>query len=161
MLTPIKDEAARNDVMAQLREKLHGRQYGEELAEEHEALAKANGLVVVFGYSDDNVELRGAIHDEIGAYDGTTLRITPLGLLPEWDSFMDNDPDETQVQEYFAKKASGVATIEATFSPEDKPGYTWGFTTAIPHLVFTVMEGDEVFGEGLIFALADVRKAVV
>ena len=30
------------------------------------ALAKELGFVVVFGYSDDNAELRGAIDDEIG-----------------------------------------------------------------------------------------------
>lgn len=52
------------DKMAAL---LNGRSYGEEITENECAIAQAHGLVVVFGYSDDNVELRRAIHDEIGA----------------------------------------------------------------------------------------------
>ena len=160
MLDPIKGQMARNDAMAQLRAELHGCQYGREVIAEQEDFAKANGLVVVFGYSDDGVQLRGAISDDVGAYDGTTLRITPLGLLPDWETFIETGPSEAEFQEYFAKKAAGVATIQAIFSPADKPDYTWAFESAIPHLMFLVREGEEPFGEGLIFALADVRKAV-
>lgn len=153
-------EMARNDAMAQLRQQLHGCQYSREMTKDQEAFAKAHGLVVVFGYSDDNVELRGAIDDEVGASDGTVLRITRFGVLPEWETFCCSGPDEIAAAEYFAHKASGVATIQARFSPDDKPGYTWAFDTAIPHLVFLVMEDGEAYGEGLIFALADVAKAV-
>lgn len=42
----------------------------DELKKEEELFAKENGLVVVFGYSDDCAEFRGAISDEIGCYDG-------------------------------------------------------------------------------------------
>lgn len=45
---------------------LDGREYGGEITKEEEALAKELGFVVVFGYSDDNAELRGAIDDETG-----------------------------------------------------------------------------------------------
>jgi hypothetical protein len=36
-----------------------------EINKAEERQAKDAGLVVVFGYSDDGVELRGAIHDEV------------------------------------------------------------------------------------------------
>lgn len=49
---------------------LNGREYGDEITREEEAMAKAHGLVVVFGYSDDNMEFCGAITDEVGCYDG-------------------------------------------------------------------------------------------
>lgn len=52
---------------------LDGREYLHEITKEEEALAKELGFVVVFGYSDDNAELRGAIDDEIGCYDGGVL----------------------------------------------------------------------------------------
>ena len=52
---------------------LDGREYLHEITKEEEALAKEFGFVVVFGYSDDNAELRGAIDDEIGCYDGGVL----------------------------------------------------------------------------------------
>lgn len=51
-------------------EGLNGRQYGKELYPFEEQRAKQLGYVVVFGYSDDNTEFRGAIEDEVGCYDG-------------------------------------------------------------------------------------------
>ena len=49
---------------------LNGREYGLEMTPAEERQAEELGLVVVFGYSDDNAEFRGAIYDEIGCYDG-------------------------------------------------------------------------------------------
>lgn len=158
-MSPEQIEKDRRDAAALLRQQLDRCQYGKEITREQEAFAKANGLVVVFGYSDDNVELRGAIDEEVGAFDGTTLRITPLGMLPDWGSFHGSTDDETEYARYFAKKASGVATIDAKFAPEDRPGYTWGFATSIPHLLFLVMEGEGVFGEGIVFHMDDVARA--
>lgn len=51
-------------------EKLNGRQYLNELTKELETYAKENGIVVVFGQSDDLMEVRGAIDEEFGCYDG-------------------------------------------------------------------------------------------
>ena len=41
----------------QLAERLDGREYLSEITPEEEREAEANGLVAVYGYSDDNVEL--------------------------------------------------------------------------------------------------------
>ncbi|WP_222946299.1 hypothetical protein [Paraburkholderia sp. UCT31] len=43
--------------------------------------AKAAGLVIVFGYSDDVMEFRGAIDDQLDSYDGTTAYLDSKGLL--------------------------------------------------------------------------------
>lgn len=51
-------------------EKLNGRQYGNEITKSEEQEAKELGFVVVFGYSDDNAEFRGAYNEEIGCWDG-------------------------------------------------------------------------------------------
>lgn len=48
---------------------LTGREIGNEITPSEEATAQESGLVVVFGYSDDLVELRGSISDEAGCYD--------------------------------------------------------------------------------------------
>ena len=65
---------------------LDGREYGGEITKEEEALAKELGFVVVFGYSDDNAELRGAIDDEIGCFDGGVLEHDDLpgGIYADW-----------------------------------------------------------------------------
>jgi hypothetical protein len=132
---------------------LNGRQYGKEISKLESARAKSAGLVVVFGYSDDNVEFRGAIDDEIGAYNGTTLRITPLGLLPEWD--VDDMSDEQDAEAYFLKKHAGYQEIEACWASEGD--YSWTFKTEIPHAPFEVLEDEGPFCRGIVFALADVR----
>ena len=97
---------------------LNGREYGSEISKAEEAQAKADGLVVVFGYSDDNVELRGAIHDEIGASQGTTLRICADGLLPNFEDVAD---DEAEAAEYFRRKLAGFKEIEAVWCPDEIP----------------------------------------
>ena len=49
---------------------LNGRAYGREILPFEEQRAKQLGFVVVFGYSDDNAEFRGAYDDEVGCFDG-------------------------------------------------------------------------------------------
>lgn len=49
---------------------LNGREYLNEISKEETQKAKELGLVIVFGYSDDNAEFRGAINDEIGCFNG-------------------------------------------------------------------------------------------
>lgn len=60
---------------------LTGRKVGMEITSVEFDRAADAGLVVVFGYSDDNVEFRGAIDEEVGAWNGTTIHVTPDGLL--------------------------------------------------------------------------------
>lgn len=136
---------------------LDGREYGNEITKDEVAQAKAAGLVVVFGYSDDNVELRGAIDEEIGAYEGTTLRITPSGLLPNFETLRDNDTEESEFEAHFQRKAQGFRDIKAVWAP---PGIasSWVYETEIPHATFTVKEGEDTFCIGIVFALADVLQ---
>lgn len=127
---------------------LNGRQYMKEIAKEEAAHAKAAGLVVLFGYSDDNMEFRGAIHDEVGCYDGGTAYLTSAGLLTN-----DCESDECP---HFEKMKEKAATIKAFF---DRDGYTWVYETDIPHETFEISEDDEKFCRGIVFALADVTVA--
>ena len=134
---------------------LNGRQYMHEITKEEEAQAKALGIVVMCGYSDDNVELRGAVDDEVSAYEGTTLRMTRLGLLPDWDRLVENENDEAIYEDYFLKKHAGFKEIEAVWCPKDI-NTSWAFRTEIPHATFDVMEGDELFCRGIVFSLSAV-----
>ena len=65
----------------ELAEMLSGREVGEEIVMGEERDIKDAGLVVVYGYSDDNVEFCGAINDEVGSYDGGTVYLTETGIL--------------------------------------------------------------------------------
>lgn len=99
---------------------LDGREYGCEITPSEEALAKELGFVVVFGYSDDNAELRGAIDDEIGCFDG--------GILEHQDL-----PD----------------TIYADWCPEDID-CAWAYGTSIPHEKFYIYDHGELYCVGIV-----------
>lgn len=134
----------------ELAEMLSGREVGEEIIWGEERDIKDAGLVVVYGYSDDNVELYGAINDEVGAYNGTTVYLTPDGVLQEPDCGQDDCP-------YFAREREKAKTIKAVW--HDKGGPCWTFETDIPHETFTVMENGEPFCVGIVFSMADVEGA--
>lgn len=141
---------------------LNGREYGSEITKSEEAEARAAGLVVVFGYSDYYVEFRGAIDDEIEAYGGTKLRVTPLGLLEEWEG--DRGFTEKEAERFFEKKRAGFQTIEAVWCPKlteaDAELFaSWAYKTDIPHATFDVIEDFELFCRGIVFRLADVQGA--
>lgn len=134
---------------------LNGREYGDEITKEEAAAAKEAGLVVVFGYSDDNVELRGAIYDEVGASDGTTLRICPEGILADWPHKHDEGWSESEAADYFRRKALGFRDIEAVWNSEQgEPA--WTYRTDIPHATFDVMEDGELYCRGIVFSLSDL-----
>lgn len=97
--------------------------------------AKANRLVVVFGASDDLVELRGAIDEEYGAYGGLTFWVNQKGDI----STVKKDLQGT------------VAKIEALWC--DEPEISWTFRTDIPHATFNVFEGEEIYCRAFCFNL--------
>ena len=132
----------------ELAARLNGREYGEEMTPEEEALAKAAGLLVIFGASDDLTELRGALNDEAGAYNGATHRIDAEGFVPDWDS-LDHD-DEDQCAAYFKRKGGGVL-VEAKW---DFKGYSWWIETSAPSAEFEIVEGDEPYCLGIVLDVA-------
>lgn len=129
----------------ELAAKISGRQYRDEttMANEHEA--KLNGLVIVFGASDDLMEFRGAINDEIDAWEGATAYFTSAGLLT-------NECDNESCP-HFKRLKERAATIHARW---DTDGYSWIYETAIPHATFEILEDDEKYCLGIVFSLSDV-----
>lgn len=130
---------------------LNGREYRIEISDREEVLAEAAGLVVVFGASDDLMEFRGAISDELGAYEGTTARVSPTGLIPPWESV--DKEDEDAAEAYFKAKLGGYREIEAEWDPGD--GYSWTFKTDIPHSTFEIVEDGAPYCRGIVFKLSD------
>ena len=111
----------------------------------------AAGLVVVFGASDDLMEFRGAIYDELCVYDGGTAYVDRQGLLPE----RENIDDDSDLQAYFTRKPK-AAPIEALWCKED--GYSWTYDTTIPHATFEVVEDGYPYCRGIVFSLTDVPE---
>ena len=122
-------------------------QYHEEPSKELQEQAKAAGLVIVFGASDDLMEFRGAIDDELDAYDGGTAYLNEEGLM--------RNRCEDEDCPYFAKEKAKARTILAEWA---KGEYSWSYKTDIPHETFQVFDEAEPYCLGIVFALADAKS---
>lgn len=132
----------------QLAALLNGRTYGDEITPEEEAQAKASGLVVIFGESDDLVEFRGAINDEIGAYGGTTFYLTPTGPL-------DQHSDCNCAFCGYEKARCQALKIEAVWGEPCEP--TWTFKTTAPNATFEISDEGERFCRGIVLHVDDIK----
>ena len=132
----------------ELAEMLAGREYGMEITKGEAQRAADTGLVVVYGYSDDNVEFAGAIDDEVGAYDGGTIYLTSTGVLQEPDCGNDDCP-------YFARERDKAAVIKAVW--HNSGGPCWTFETDIPHETFTIVDDGEPWCIGIVFSMKDLE----
>lgn len=126
----------------ELAAKLNGREYGDEITEAEEREAKAAGLVVIYGYSDDNTELNGVIDDEVGCYGGKAIKLHARGVLASHAS-----PCECEFCGY-ASAARKCATVEALWCKEE--GYSWTYKTNLPHATFEIVEDGEPYCRGIV-----------
>lgn len=128
-----------------------GREYRGEISTEEELRAKDAGLVVVFGASDDAMEFRGAIDDELGAWEGTTAYLDQAKGLIDNRCDSEDCPHYMEAQQQAALKG---ATIEALWG--EHAHCSWSYKTAIPHETFTIVEDGDPYCQGIVFSLADV-----
>lgn len=127
---------------------LNGVQMGKEDADEIlMAKAKQSGLVIVFGYSDDNVEFAGAFNEEFSAFGGTTLLLRKRGVYEKKHTC---DCAHCGHKEAIAS----AATLKAQWCKTKD--YSWTFETKIPHAAFDVLEDEEKFCRGLVFSVNDL-----
>ncbi len=128
--------------------KLNNRRYTEEITKDEEAQAKADGIVVVFGASDDLIEFRGAFHDEAGAWEGTTVQITSKFTIF-------NKDNNAETFEFNIEQIAKMRKITAVWCPENKHGdvwASWNYKTDIPHEKFAIFEDDgDVYCHGIVF----------
>lgn len=122
---------------------LNERRIGDELSHEEERNAKESGLVVVFGASDDLMELRGAINDEAGCYDGGEIYLDAEGVFYAYCEKEDCRP----LQQHLCR----CKMIEAVWCEGDWP---WSYKTDIPHETFDIMEDGTPYCRGIVFEMA-------
>jgi hypothetical protein len=137
---------------------LHGREYPNDVTKEVAMLAKENDLVIVHGGSDDIMYFAGAMAEEIGAYNGHTAHIDVQGAVPEFADLC-LDQDEEGLRRYFAS-AGARREIDAVWDEDD---ISWQYRTTIPHVTFDIMEDEEVYCRGIVFAVkdCDMRNAAL
>lgn len=135
----------------QLAALLDGREYGHEITREEAATAKENGLIVVFGASDDLMEFRGAIDDEVGCFEGGDAFLTANGIF-------ENECRDYDCP-YAEREREKCKVISAVWC--DGSGPCWTYKTDIPHATFSIVEDGEPYCTGIVFAVADISGDIV
>lgn len=133
---------------------LNGRECRYEITKDEAAQAKAAGLVVVYGASDDLMEFAGALYDEVGVYGGGMALVDAKDVL---DRDQIEDDDDEAIAEFVARSKT-AQSIEALWndSVSDASVPAWTYMTDIPHATFDVMDDGELYCRGIVFALADL-----
>lgn len=111
--------------------------------------AVENDLVVIYGASDDNICMQGAVYDEVGAYDGGEIFLDGHGLVPPRDMC---DDDDEMLEDHF-KRMGSAKKVEGIF---DSNGYVWRFETGVPHATFET-DGEDEKWQCLVVDLKDLR----
>jgi hypothetical protein len=137
----------------ELAAKLNGREIGEEMTKDEEQQAKKDWLVVVYGASDDLMEFAGYINDETGASNNSAAYFNVDGLLP------DHDGDNCDCE--YCGLAEAMSKAGKLMAIWDKDGYSWQYTTDIPHATFDIMEEGQKYCKGIVFDIRDYKKGAM
>lgn len=132
--------------------RLTGREYTEEITKEEEQIAKASGLIVIFGASDDAMEFRGWIRDEIYPSKSEPTLLSCDGVLPPWEDVSD-DPNNAKT--WLDQKAR-CKPIQALWCAEGDNGPAWTYKTEIPHATFEILEDGQPFCRGIVILASAV-----
>ncbi len=133
---------------------LNGRAYGHEISPDECKKALENRLVVVFGQSDDLLEFRGAIDEEVSAWEGATVAIDQEGIQD-----LDECRNEceckncSRIRAIFKKSASNIRAIWC----ESSPGIPWTIESEVPSFPFVILEKGEPFCRGAVLSLDDLK----
>lgn len=129
-------------------ERLNGREYMHEVTQDERNEFSFDGITVVVGASDDNVEFYGYIDDEIGCWEDVTIPILDGEILKRC-----SDDCEDYDCPLWKNALIKAKRIRARFTNEG-----WKFDADFPHEKFIIMEDGEVFGEGLVFCKEDLKS---
>lgn len=120
---------------------LDGRQYLHEISPTETQMAKELEYVVVFGYSDDCMELRGAIDEEIGCWGGTTVSIYGNEIIKKGEGC-----EKCKLFREHIKKLPCLKSIESNEC-------FWEYEIDLPHECFDIYEGQEKYCRGIVFEI--------
>jgi hypothetical protein len=128
-----------------------------EPTKEHEKLAKENGLVIVYGCSDDLCEFRGAIRDEGNCYDGGDIYFSKDGTIIDADELQEI-VEKLEEMDFNVDLFKQINKITAKWCEEERNGETisWTYDTKIPCATYEIYEDGELNCIGLVFSVSDL-----
>lgn len=142
----------------ELANKLNGHEYRNEFPIKLIKEVKDSGLVIVYGYSDDLMEIEGAIEGEGDCYGGREFKIDAEGLIPSKDDMEDEEDDDAL--EIWVMRRKNSKKIKAVWcAGKNKEG--WSYETTIPHEKFKILETEHEVRDvqciGIVFSIEDLK----
>jgi len=119
-------------------DKLEGNEYGNEINKELIKEARENGLVVVYGASDDLIEFEGSISEELGAGNNDSFKIKLKSLK--------------------VKNSENGKNIIKSFWDNKELGTSWNYETKMPHSTFNIFEDGDLYCIGIVFSIYDLKE---
>ena len=136
---------------------LNKREYRNEMSRDEEKQAKLDRVLICFSASDDLLEFRGIIDDEVGAWEGTTVKLTP-----ELELF---DPSENkESQKFNNSQINKMLKITALWAPKNEENKTWASfhvtSSDFEFYWFDIMEEGEIYCRGFVVDESELKKAI-
>lgn len=144
----MKAKLSKEDMAA----RINGREYRDEMTAQDSEDARESGLFVIYGASDDLVEIDGLSADEMGCYGGGELYLTATGVaeMP--------DEDEQEVLAKFGVLEQVKCAGRKVQIHWDKDGYSWTYETDVPHATFEILDDGEKYCRGIVIDAADLEN---
>lgn len=139
-----------NNVLKKWATVLNNREYREELTGEEQIKMREEGVVCIFGASDDLCELRGAFSDEIDCYGGGKFC-----YVSEADRFVENTYYERNPDELIQVDLDNRFYLEIS---SDKGYWTYGLPDEVEFEEFRVMEDEKLYAIGKLILVEDLKK---
>lgn len=134
-------------------QEINGRQYRQEIDSDLRRRLKEDEVVVLYGASDDLLEIDGVFQEEVGAYDGGLFEPVVFGNTDYYD-FVASEEKQSFLEN------NNYPYIDMVWSPENSD-FSWIIDTNIPHERFIIYEDDDTYCEGVLFYLEDLRSMII
>lgn len=136
---------------------LDKRQYRNEMTMQEEKLAKENGLLVIFGASDDLLEFRGLISEEIPAYEGCSAfiiknKIGELSVI-----------EENKFKKYTTNKEVEIKIPNIRIIADFNPTFidtSWLISSEIENSSFDIFDGNDLFCRAIVIDKETIEKVI-
>ncbi len=120
--------------------------YGKELTLEQRKLAFNNKIVVAYGYSDNVISLSGYIENEVSPGKNVFYDENPLSQIEE-----DYNLSKNQISSLASLVSCGMR--DPDFILETNDTVPWSIRVNKAHEVIPVYDGEDFYGEMIIFKL--------
>lgn len=116
-----------------------------------------NNLVVMFGHSDDLIEVRGAVHNEIDSYGDDKLALVLAGeKIDDDEDVMNIDiPGIFRLSDDY-DQSNNPRLITVRYGSEENTQADWEFDTYMPHATFMLYLKGKPFCKGIVIDLDEI-----